>query len=310
MLRITTLLTLLTIFSNISAQTPYFGLNKPSGLEIFAPSIVSAGFYERDIAISPDGTEVFYSIVESQQSAKIIQISFADGVWQPAKTASFSTGAYDIEPAFSFEGDKLYFASNRRESGIGTKDFDIWYVEKQTDGSWGDAVNVGEPINTEENEFYPSLAKNGTLYYTGRYASGKGGEDIWFSELVDGKYGPRQVLPTTINATQDDFNAFIDPDEQYIIWTSWGRDDDTGRGDLYISRKDGSGAWQQAENMTELNTPQLDYCPYVSREGDLLFFTSERKTTIQIDGDPLNPAAAMKAILSPQGANIYWVNFN
>jgi len=292
----------------LAQNNPYFGFDVPTNAEVFAPSIISADSYERDMAISPDGTEIFYSIVESRESAKIVTVKQIDGVWQPAELASFSGTSFNIEPAFNYEGDKLFFASNRREDGAGTKDFDIWYVEKQADGLWSDPINVGDPINTDKNEFYPSLAKDGSLYYTANYTNGRGGEDIWYSDFENGVYNARKIVPA-INSQQDEYNAFIDPDEQFIIFGSFGRDDDAGRGDLYIGRKDVDGNWQAAENMTELNSAQLDYSPYVSGDGKTLFFTSERAVETKIEADPFNINESLKALLSPQSGNIYWVKF-
>ena len=45
-------------------QGPYLGQTPPgSEPELFAPGLVSTGFYERDLLISPDGDEIYYGLV-------------------------------------------------------------------------------------------------------------------------------------------------------------------------------------------------------------------------------------------------------
>ncbi|MEJ0080379.1 MAG: hypothetical protein WDM78_05360 [Puia sp.] len=67
---------------------------------------------------------------------------------------------------FSPDGQKLYFTSNRPLQGSdSTKDYDIWYLLKKGD-DWRGPFNAGTKINTGKDEFYPSQARNGNLYFT------------------------------------------------------------------------------------------------------------------------------------------------
>lgn len=281
---------------------------------MFAPGEISTGQNERDFAISPDGTEIYYSLVGLQKSVIVVR-QYQNGQWQAPAIASFSGGSYDIEPAFSPDGSKLYFASRRSiEPGGPDKDFDIWFVEKLSDGSWSAPLNPGEPLNSGGHEYYPSIAKTGTVYYTLRLEEGGlGGEDIVFSRLENGRFLPPQALDSAVNSATDEYNAFVDPDEQFIIFGSWQREGSQGGGDLYISRKDASGKWQPAVNLGDsINSPRLDYCPYVSPDGRWFFFTSEIVR-------PVDPAAGnptysqfIEQLNSPGNGrgDIYWMKFS
>ena len=44
-----------------------------------------------------------------------------------------------------------------------------------------DPINIGEPINSPANEFYPSVANNNNFYFTCDERSTKGKDDIFFS---------------------------------------------------------------------------------------------------------------------------------
>ncbi len=262
----------------LRAQPMKIDISDPPGkAELFCEGLISTGLNERDMAISPDGNELFYTIVSplNMFSAIVQMKKDGKGNWSGPEVASFSGTYNDLEPAFSPDGKKLFFVSNRPVHDDSVKDFDIWYLSK-TNGAWTNPVNLGSPVNTEANEFYPAVAANGNLYFTAAYNKGKGKEDIYVARWENGRYADPVSLDSAVNSPMYEFNAYVSPDEQFIIFSSYGRTDDHGRGDLYISVKDAAGNWQPAKNLAILNSPRLDYCPFVSFDKKTLFFTSER----------------------------------
>lgn len=290
-----------------SAQT-YLGQPVPgTQAEIFSVPTISSTLFERDFAISPDGTEVYYSLVFGASAARIVSRKFTGGTWSEPKILTISIGPNDIEPALSPDGTKFFFASNRAGN------YDIYMSEKLANGTWSEPVSAGSNVNTEGNEFYPSVMEDGTLCYTARYTSGAvGGEDIWCSKWDGTRYLPPTALPPAINSEKDEYNAFVDPKGLYVLFGSYGRTDDSGRGDIYISRKNRDGVWQPATRFSgNINSTQLDYCPYVSPDGKYLFFTSERSVPLLRATNPFKPAEILKGLSTPQGgSNIFWVRFN
>lgn len=280
---------------------------------MLADGFISTPMNERDFALSSDGKEIYYTISTPRSDFQTIVVSrqINPGQWISPEVVSFAGQYSDLEPAFSADGNTLYFASNRPLSGTEPKDFDIWKVSRDGKG-WGIPVNVGSPVNTEFDEFYPSLTKTGHLYFTASYkGQGSGREDIYKAEWKDGNYQPPVALDSAINSRVDEFNAFVSPEEDYILYTSYGRQGDAGGGDLYISVKGNRNQWLPARAIKELNTRFLEYCPSVSRDGRILFLTSNRyqatksfskKATYQAIEDLWNQP------LNTQG-NIYWVDF-
>ena len=234
-----------------------------------------------------------------------------NGSWSTPEVALFSGRYSDLEPAFSSDGKKLFFASNRPITGEQVKDFDIWYVEK-INGNWSDPVNIGAPVNTPADEFYPSVAANGNLYFTAQYKSGIGKEDIYVSRWDPAGYQPPVVLDTMVNSPMFEFNAYVSPDEQFIIFSSQGRKDDKGRGDLYTCVKDQNNLWKPARNLKELNSDRLDYCPFVSFDRKILFFTSESHSLKRFYDQPLSYDELIQIPAQPRNGlgNIYWVRFS
>ena len=285
----------------------------PNQLTLCGEGFISTAINERDFALSPDGKEIYFTISSPRSDFQTIVVSrqTKPNQWTKPEIVSFAGLYSDLEPAFSPDGKSLYFASNRPISGQELKDFDIWKVTRESIG-WSLPVNLGSPINTENDEFYPSLTKTGHLYFTASYkGQGRGREDIYKAEWKENKFQTPHALDSAINSKVDEFNAFVSPDEDYILFTCYGRRDDAGGGDLYMSVKDASGQWQPARCLTELNSKFLDYCPYVSPDGKKLFITSTRYNPVKSFPARSNYVTIKSLWSNPLNANgnIYWVAF-
>lgn len=296
-------------------QENKFSIEKaPNQLSIFAEGFISTHINERDFAISPDEKEIYFTITAPRSDFQTIVFSkkLNSGEWTKPEVVSFAGFYSDLEPAFSADGKTLYFASNRPINGTKPKDFDIWKVTRESN-EWSKPINLGAPVNTEYDEFFPSISKGGNLYFTASYkGQGRGREDIYRADWRENKYHAPQPLDSAINSKMDEFNAFVSPDEDYILFTCYGRRDDAGGGDLYMSVKDGSGKWQPAKCLTDLNSKYLEYCPYVSPDGTKLFLTSTRCNPVNSN----QTRASYETIknlwnipLNSQG-NIYWIDFD
>ncbi|MBK7966211.1 MAG: PD40 domain-containing protein [Bacteroidetes bacterium] len=129
----------------------------------------------------------------------MIQSNFVDGKWSPLAIASFSGRYDDLEPFLSPDERRLYFASNR-PLDLTTDtilDYNIWYVERKSNREpWSAPINIGAPINTLQDEFYPCITLSGNLYFTGGGSGTKGKDDIFLSEWKNGMFTPPQSLDT------------------------------------------------------------------------------------------------------------------
>lgn len=305
----------LALFANLAeAQVKLPDLKSPpASLTLFGEGVMSTALNERDFAISPDGTEIFYTISTPRSTYQTIVFTKRDsrGNWSLPEVASFAGTYTDLEPVFSHDGNTLYFSSNRPTSNTEKKDFDIWRVKRQGSG-WSTPENLGPTINTDADEFYPSVTKSGSIYWTATYPEGPGREDIYVSEFKNNQFQHRVALDTAVNSKAYEFNAFVDPNEQYILFTSYGRKDDSGGGDLYMSVKDKEGKWKPAKNLKDLNSRQLDYCPFVSPDGKALFVTSERhQLPSKFEGSRASVQKIREILTSTLNStgNIYWIDF-
>jgi len=286
----------------------------PATLTLFGENSISTFSNERDFAMSPDGKEIYYTVSTPKSSVQTIVFckQVKAGVWTSPEVVSFAGTYSDLEPAFSADGKTLYFSSNRPVAGTMPGNFDIWKVTRAGSG-WSTPVNLGSPVNTEADEFYPSVASNGNLYFTAAYARGIGKEDIYLAAFSKNEYQKPIALDTAVNSKLYEFNAFVSPDERYILFTSYGRKDDAGGGDLYMSEKGVDGKWQVAINLKSINSRQLDYCPYVSPDGKTLFITSERHqlpTFFSESRATYQQIVDIGKSATNGTGNIYWIDFN
>jgi len=204
------------------------------------------------------------------------------------------------------------FSSNRPLNGKGKplNDYYTWIIEKEGD-KWGNPKYLKE-LEDEENSFsaYPSIAKNGNIYFFSKRKDGIGREDIYMSRFVNGIYSKPTNLGNRINTKYDEIDPFIAPDESYIIFL---RRSDEGYGgvDLYISFKTKDGVWTESKNMgSKINSEASEFCPTVSPDGKYFFFTSNRSTFMNYSKTPLSYEEKCKILNSPGNGNsdIYWAD--
>lgn len=248
----------------------------------------------RDFSNSEDTKEAYFSAQSPLgEVSAIMMIKKIDERWNSPEIASFSGKFQDLEPFLSLDGLSLYFASNRPLSDTSdkTKDYDIWRVERKNKNSpWSNPINLGSPVNTEHNEFYPSLSANKNLYFTSDLPDSKGKDDIFFSSWNNDSYSKPVSLSDSINSDGYEFNAYIAPDESFLIFSGYNREDGLGSGDLYISYKKKDQSWSKAKNLgSDINSQYMDYCPYVNTKTNILYFTSKR-SNLEIPNEGFNSA--------------------
>jgi len=184
-------------------------------------------------------------------------------------------------------------------------------MDREGDG-WGEPRNLGPPVNTEMGEYFPSLTLDGTLYFT-RGNEAERTNYILRSRPAGGTFTEPEMLGPEVNSTKTQFNAFIAPDESYLIFSAFGRDDSRGGADYYIVYRDGSDTWTGPINLgDEINRPTgMDWSPYISPDGKYFFFMSTR---IREEWDPLPGELTYRKLREmyegPEGGNpgIYWMS--
>ena len=235
----------------------------------------------RDFTLSKDQDEMYLTLQNStEEISRIVCSKKIKNKWTTPELVSFSSDHRDIEPFLSTDGLRLYFSSNRplENTSNESKDYDIWYVErKDVKDKWSQPINIGSPVNTTNDEFYPSVALNGNLYFTSENNKSIGKDDIFVSRWENNAFTNPENLGDGVNTSGYEFNAFIASDESFLLFTGYKREDGLGSGDLYISYKNKLGVWEKATSLgAKINSSAMDYCPFYDSATQTLYFTSKR----------------------------------
>jgi hypothetical protein len=110
-----------------------------------------------------------------------------------------------VQPAISADGKFLIFSSDM-PGGQGGLDL---YYSIFKDGSWEDPINLGKDINSELDESFPFIDKDGNLFFSSNGHEGYGKYDIYFARLIKAYRWDKPInLGQPLNSEKDDV-AFV-----------------------------------------------------------------------------------------------------
>jgi Tol biopolymer transport system component len=247
--------------------------------QVFEPGVISVGTYDTSAEFTPDGNTVyflrgapdftFWTIYESHR---------INGKWSTPQVAPFSGQYSDADPCITADNQHMYFVSNRPISRGGTPkdDMDIWVMERQRDGSWGEPRHLN--INGDKDEWFPRLTSNGTLYFGSERPGGQGGSDIWKARPnADGTFQQPENLGHEINSAENEYEPSVAPDESYMYLMA-NKKEGLGRGDIYFSRNV-NGHWTKPVNLgAPINSPGYEFAPKFTPDGKYFIWGSARNT--------------------------------
>ncbi|RZM27905.1 MAG: flagellar motor protein MotB [Pedobacter sp.] len=180
---------------------------------------VNSKYHNSSAAVFPDGSIMFtrnnYNKGQTQRSTDgIIKLKLYTASGEnlskitefPYNSNEYSTG----HPSLNATGNILIFASDMPGGSGGT---DLYYSVRSGNGPWTRPVNMGKKINTEGNEMFPFLDKEGNLYFASNGHAGLGGLDLFKVALKEMKPQSDPVnMGSPINSPTDDFGLTISDD--------------------------------------------------------------------------------------------------
>lgn len=260
---------------------PYASAQPITEPAVFGRGVISTGDFDSHPAFTPDGATLYFVRSAPNFNFWTILVShFANGQWSTPEVAPFSGRYSDADPFITADGSRFYFISRRPAPGKQGQDTDIWMMDKTPSG-WSEPKNLGPPVNTEGDEWYPTLSRDGTLYFGSDREGGKGATDLYCAQRIDGGYASPENLGDAINTKFNEFEPYIAPDESLLLFMAGGRPDGLGGLDLYVSYNQ-DGAWTKAVSLGDkVNSSRLEYSPLISPDGKYLFWTSTRNFTDQ-----------------------------
>ncbi len=294
------ILTLLVVLSNVFSQEriednpdvprlkgSYLGQKPPKDkAEIFGPDIISTNENEALFGIFNEGAYIIFDRIPTGFSdwAKdpVYTIREVNGQWtDPVLTKHLGKPWYFDFPNPK-DGDEIIYAwwLPFNEDGE-VFDINLWKV-KYNKNQWNEPIKFPYPINTKYFDTWPSVTKDGVLYFFSKREGGFGDCDIYRSEPENGVYKTVENLGERINTIGTEGDPYISADESFLIFTSY-REGSYGEDDLYVSFQEKNGEWSLPVNLGEkINSESSENRPYLTSDGKYLFFTSTRNGNTDI----------------------------
>jgi Tol biopolymer transport system component len=252
----------------------YFGQTPPGFTPVvFAPGIISQpNRYEYCLVFSPNLDECVFGVTNSTWG--VFNLWFtkmgSDSTWTDPTPAPFQGNGDGLFPAYSADGNDIYFASSRPSYPPAN----IWRSSREGSG-WSEPVALDPPINSTSNEWGGSLTDDGTLYFSSERPGGFGGADLYRTVALPGGGVTVENLGATVNSPQLEGSACVAHDGSYLIFESQ-RPGGYGQSDLYITYNE-NGVWTAPRNLGPvINTSWFEDGSSLSPDGKYLFFNRRR----------------------------------
>lgn len=260
------------------AQDAYLGQSPPGVIpRRFAPDVISLDDqYEFGTSFSADGREMFFG-VSLDGKGQIRTTRYSDGVWTAPEVLLAHPDYAFADPHLSRDATRLYFITTQPDPGeTATGTHDIAFISRTRDG-WTQPVRLAGAVNTLDSEYYVSFADDGTIAFASNVnADPDSNFDIYLSTPGSDGFVAPTSLPGSANTGAYEADPFIAPDGSYILFSS-SRRSGQGKRDLYVSFRQPDETWSRAISLgNHINTEHLEFCPFVTRDGRFLFYTSNQ----------------------------------
>jgi len=149
---------------------------------------INTKYWESHASVSPDNNQLYFVSNRDDAFGDLdIYMSerISDSTWGFPKNLGgvINSRWNENTPFLTPDGKRLFFSSEGHE-GMGG--YDIYYSTLQEDGTWGEPVNIGYPINTTDDDIFFVPFEKGSFAYCSQFSKkGFGGQDIYHFQLFN-----------------------------------------------------------------------------------------------------------------------------
>jgi hypothetical protein len=142
---------------------------------------IGVNYMHLQSTITNSGTLYFLAVGwnDNESSLDIMRSQFKDGTYQAPELlpTTINSDSMDWNPFIAADESYLIFASKRLK---GQLDLYISFRDKATD-TWSEAINIGEKINTDVQEGFPTVSPDGKYLFFTRYNQEMSMDVFWVS---------------------------------------------------------------------------------------------------------------------------------
>jgi outer membrane protein OmpA-like peptidoglycan-associated protein len=183
---------------------------------------------------------------------------------------------YEYFPTLTADGLTLVITRNKRRSEAMDYQEDFYISFLNSEGQWGQAMNLGDPINTDDNEGAQTMTADGQqLFYIGCNKKGGMGSCDIYRSLREGRAWSRpENLGPPVNTEKWESQPSISTDGKTLYFSS-SRPGGKGGADLWVTHLAPNGVWTEPRNLGDvINTDGYEETPFIHSDGRTLYFTS------------------------------------
>lgn len=188
-------------------------------------------------AVSADGQKVIIYLGRESNGGDLYECVLSGDEWSKPESLGKNVNTKDNHESsacYSPDGNTIYFVSNK-PGGIGGHD--IYITKKDDKDKWGEAVNIGNVINTKYDEEGVYMHPDGkTLYFSSKGHTSIGGYDV-FKTVLDkttNTWSKPENIGYPVNTADDDVFFVISADGKHGYFTSTSQPETKGLRDLYV----------------------------------------------------------------------------
>ncbi len=193
-------------YKSVRLYNAIFSADGKSGRMLpFAEELVDK-YHIGAVTFTKDYNRIYYTkTILKKDGTSILKLMTAEnnnGKWENNKELNINSDDYSCAHPCLFRDSLLFFVSDM-PGGIGGKDIYMTLVQGD---ECGEIQNLGEIVNTPDDEVFPFIDESGKLYFSSNGHVGLGGLDIFISEMnADGSWTEPQNMGRPINSSMDDF---------------------------------------------------------------------------------------------------------
>lgn len=264
------LLLYLLIPGLLTAQNAFEQANPTKTPKLFYPDEVSRNGIQWNNSFTKNGDQIFYT-VQGKKRAYLVTQKFDGEKYGAIERLSFDSTYLYSDVMVNATGDHIWFMATVPHPETGETDFNLWQSRLVND-EWSAPAIINKASSGVGGEGYPCPVKSGNLYFS------VARDDSRNSDIHISRPGEEVsvALPSPITTEKFEGDAYVDPDERFIIFAAFDKPDGQGFSDLYISFKNAQG-WTEPKNMG-ISSPGYDGSPFVSHDGKYLIFSSSRNS--------------------------------
>ncbi len=211
-----------------------------------------------------------------------------DKITKQALKSNINAFRSQLCPVISLNEDLLFFTAYREAINIKFKpekqryynNQDIWVSEKDKKGNWSPAINIEEPVNTDENNAVTGISADGKkIYLLNKYLeNGKLASGFSVSRFNGQNWGKPTNLVVENFKNFSHIMEFVIGMNEKVMLISYTKDSLKSLRrdrDLYVSFLKNDGNWTEPEYTGDvINTSESEGTPFIAYDSKTLYFSS------------------------------------